>query len=312
MKTCQPGAWPRRLPALTLALAVLVCSDARAQADDTWVLADAERFAVLLQQPGLPDAQALQTHYLDPATAGVRLFTPHRIRSAATLAAAVAANPDTYRRAAQLCLPAARRMAAEAARIAARIGTLLGATRATPAYVVFGAGNSGGTASEAGLVLGLEVICQQAEDGPAAEQLIRDFVAHELVHVHQERAGTAQSSTDLLRQSLVEGFADYVMAQVSGGKAGAGLERERYGRAHEARLWREFRGAVAAGQGLAGWLCSPAVEAGRPADMGYWIGQRICEAYLARAADPALALKTLLHLRDPQAIWQASGLAGAH
>ncbi len=302
----------RSLQALFLAALALACTASGAQTPSAQglVLDDAERFAALLAQPGLPDAAALQAAYLDPGTPGVRIFTPHRIRDASTLAAAVAADPQGYRRAVDLCLPQARRLRDEAGRIAARIAALLGATEEAPAYVVFGAGNSGGTADAHGLVLGLEVICREAKDGPAAGQLLKGFIAHELVHVHQERAGTAQSSSDLLRQSLVEGFADHVMALAAGSAGGAAGERARYGKAHEAALWQEFRAAMAAGRGLTGWLYSPSAVPGRPPDMGYWIGQRICEAYVSRAPDRARALQTLLLLRDPLAILRDSGYGG--
>jgi len=210
---------------------------AHAQVAQGLVLDDAERFATLLKSPDLPTAAQLQSAYLDPGSAGVRIFTPHRIRDAATLAHAVAKNPDAYRRALRLCLPVARQLQAEAADIARRIGALLGSTGTAAAYVVLGAGNSGGTASAEGLVLGL-------------------------------------------------------------------------GLAHEAQLWREFSAALDRRQGLAGWLYGPAAQSGRPADMGYWIGKRICQACMAdpaRAADPAKALQTLLLLRDPLAILRDSG-----
>jgi hypothetical protein len=274
----------------------------------SFVLDDAERFAALLGDGvAVPDAARLQSAYLDHGTAGVRLFTPHRIRDSATLARAVAAEPALYRRAAALCLPVARRLRSEAERLIARIGELLGQPGSAPVFVVFGAGNSGGTADTQGLVLGLEVICRDAADAAQAEQLLKDFVAHEMVHVHQARVGTVQSDSDLLRQSLVEGVADLVMQLAGGGNSLADAERSRYGHGHEARLWREFVVAAEGGQGLAGWLYGPSGEPGRPPDMGYWIGRRIGEAYLARAGDRAAALRTLLELRDPQAILRDSG-----
>lgn len=297
----------RRLLALLLAGALPAQALAQGDAAAGLVLADAERFAARLDRPGLPDAAALQAEYLDPGSAGVRIFTPHRIRSAATLAEALAADPESYRHAARLCLPVARGLQGETARIAARIAALLGQTRPTPAYVVFGAGNSGGTADAQGLVLGLEVICRDVQDAAAAGRVLKDFIAHELVHVHQERAGTQQSESDLLRQSLVEGFADFLAERVADGAAGAAAERARHGLKQEEALWQEFSAAVNGGRGLAGWLYGPSGVAGRPPDMGYWIGKRICEAYVARMPDTAQALRTLLHLRDPAAILRESG-----
>ena len=284
-------------------------SAAPAQHSQGLVLDDAERFALLLQSHDLPTASQLQSAYLDPGSAGVRIFTPHRIRDATTLAEAVAKDPEAYRRALHLCLPVAQRLQAEATDIAHRISALLGSSGPVPVYVVLGAGNSGGTASAQGLVLGLEVICRQATDASAAHQLLKDFIAHELVHVHQLRAGTEQSSSDLLRQSLVEGFADHVMELVVGPRAVSDRARQAYGLAHEPQLWREFSAAMDKRQGLAGWLYGPATQAGRPADMGYWIGKRICQAYMAhpvRAATPAQSLQTLLLLRDPIAILRDS------
>lgn len=290
-----------------MALTALACAlplGLRAQA---LVLDDAERFAELLARPGLPDAATLQTGYLDPGTMGVGVFTPHRIRDAETLAKAIAAHPEDYRRAAQTCLPVARQLQPEMARLSARLGELLGMREPAIAWVVFGAGNSGGTAGQQGLVLGLEVICREATDEAAARQILVDFMAHELVHVHQDRAGTVQSDSDLLRQALVEGFADHAMTWATGGTAVADRARQQYGLANEAQLWREFKAAAAEGRGLGGWLYGPSGTPGRPADMGYWIGRRICEAYIARAPDHAAAHRTLLELRDPLAILRDSG-----
>lgn len=271
------------------------------------VLEDAERFAALLQAPGLPDEARLQARYIEPGTPGIRLFTPHRIRDAATLARALASNPAAYRLAAQHCLPAARRMQGELSQIAARIGTLLGQAQPAPAWVVFGAGNSGGTASAEGLVLGLEVICRQARSEAAAAQVLRDFMAHELVHVHQARRAAPPASDSLLRQVLVEGLADHLMRAATDGRAVSDGERDRYGQAHEAQLWREFKAAVDAGRGWQGWMYGPSTVPGRPADMGYWLGRRICDAYVARAADPVAARQVLLVLQDPEAILRDSG-----
>jgi hypothetical protein len=41
---------------------------------------------------------------------------------------------------------------------------------------------------------------------------------------------------------------------------------------------------------------------GEPADLGYWLGRRISEAYIDASDDEARALRVLLELRDPEAI----------
>lgn len=273
-------------------------------------LADAERFAALLQAHGLPSAAQLQSGYLDPGSDGIRIFTPHRIVNATRLAERVARRRPDYERAVALCLPVARRLQAEASRLIDAVGDLLQQPQRATAYVVFGAGNSGGTADAQGLVLGLEVLCQQAANEAEAEQVLKDFVVHEMTHVHQARAGAHDGPDSLLRQVLVEGFADHVMARVLGPAARADALRHQHGLANEAALWREFKGDVDAGKTDTDWLYRQHPrQPGRPADMGYWIGKRICEAYLQQASDKQGALRTLLQLKDPQAILAASGYA---
>ncbi len=272
------------------------------------VLEDAERFAALLEGGRVPDAQLLQTEYLDRGTPGVAIFTPHRIESADNLARAVARNTALYRRAIASCLPAARQLQGETSAIVARIGAMLGEREAATAYVVFGAGNSGGTAGAEGLVLGLEVICSLADSAPAVTQVLRDFIAHEMAHVHQSHAGVRENPDDLLHQSLMEGFADFVMEKALEGAARTGAKREAHGLANEAALWREFKSDVDSRREKTEWLYVQRMSIpGRPADMGYWIGKRICEAYYSKAGDKRAAMRTLLELRDPEAILAESG-----
>ncbi|HEX5628155.1 MAG TPA: DUF2268 domain-containing putative Zn-dependent protease [Usitatibacteraceae bacterium] len=272
------------------------------------VLEDAERFAALFADGRVPDAPLLKTAYLDRGTPGVAIFTPNRIQNAENLAKAVAGNTASYRRAISVCLPAARQMQDEASAIIARIGAMLGEREAATAYVVFGAGNSGGTAGAEGLVLGLEVICSLADTAPAVTQVLRDFIAHEMAHVYQSRAGLKENADDLLHQSMVEGFADFVMERALEGAARTGAERQVYGLANEAALWREFKSDVDSRRAKTEWLYVQRMSIpGRPADMGYWIGKRICEAYYAKAGDKRAAMRTLLELRDPKAILAESG-----
>ena len=272
------------------------------------VLEDAERFAALFADGRVPGAPLLKSEYLDRGSPGVAIFTPNRIQNADNLAKAVAGNTAAYRRAISVCLPAARQMQDEASTIIARIGAMLGEPEAATAYVVFGAGNSGGTAGAEGLVLGLEVICFLADSAPAVKQVLRDFIAHEMAHVYQSRAGVKESADDLLHQSMVEGFADFVMERVLEGAARTGTERQAYGLAIEAVLWREFKSDVDSRRAKTEWLYVQRMSVpGRPADMGYWIGKRICEAYYAKAGDKRAAMRTLLELRDPKAILAESG-----
>lgn len=292
-------------------LALPLCLAGPALAQPTaLVLDDAERLARLLAAPALPDAEALRAGYLAPGSPGIGIFTPGRIQDAANLARAIAADPAAYRKGVALCLPAARALQADAGAVMRRVAELLGRRDAAPVYVLFGAGNSGGTAGPDGLALGLEVLCAGVDTPQQAHELLIDFVAHELTHVYQARAIDPAAPDGLLTQALIEGFADHMVERARGSASRESAERAAYGRSHEARLWQAFEADVAAGAGLGDWMYNAKVRTpGQPRDMGYWIGQRICEAFVERAADQAQALQTLLRLSDPRAILRASGYA---
>ena len=290
-----------------LALAAVGAARAGDGADGV-VLDDAQRMATLLAAATIPSVAMLQSDYLDPGTAGVRIFTPGRIEDATNLQAAIARDPATYRRAVDFCLPVLRDMQPEVSRLINRVGEIVQRADTAQAYVVFGAGNSGGTADERGLVLGLEVVCRSQQTREAVAAGIREFVAHEMAHVHQARAGVGSDGEDLLRQALVEGFADFVMRRALPAGTRTDAERSRYGETHEAELWRAFEADLASGRSDTDWLYRPVQSRpGQPPDMGYWIGMQICEAYYARAADKAAAMRMLLELKDPGALLEASG-----
>lgn len=284
------------------------CASPAAFEPSTIFTEDAERFAALLEHSSLPDASAVQSAYLDPATPGVEIFTPHRIESAQNLAARIAENEARYRHAANVCLPAAQRMTPRATAVLQRIASMLGEEGApAPVYFLFGAGNSGGTADARGLAIGLEVVCDGKENAAQAEAVLEEFVAHEVVHVYQARAGESEAQVDLLYVALMEGTADFIMRRALDRPTAFGDAREAYGRAHEEELWRAFMADYRPGAwGPNSWFYGPGRD-GRPADMGYWIGQRIAEAYYDQAEDKTAALRTLIELRDPAAILARSG-----
>ena len=273
------------------------------------VLDDAARFAALFDaNDGAPGAPVLQSDYLDPGTPGIAIFTPYRIKDAANLARHVAAAPADYRHAIDVCLPEAQRMHDEVSATIVKVGTLLGSLDAAPSYFLFGADNSGGTADTDGLGIGLEVICKGVQTPAQAREVIREFVAHEMTHVFQQRNGLETHQHDLLQHVLSEGFADFIMGQVLGADTRIDAARRAYGLAHEAELWRRLQADVAADKGDETWMFNTRTPPpGLPSDLGYWIGRRICESYYDHATDKAAAIRTLLLSHDSRAILDASG-----
>ncbi len=300
----------RRLAAVaTAAVMVTACATPSSRTASLVHTEDAERFATLLSD-GAPSAAMLQAGYLAPGTVGIEIFTPHRIQSADNLAANVAANLARYQHAVAVCLPAARVIEPRATAVLQRTATLLGQEgNPASAYFLFGANNSGGTADERGLAIGLEVVCDGKSSAEDAARVFEEFLAHEVVHVYQARAraNAGEISFDLLYAALNEGVADFVMELSLDRATDSNGARNAYGLAHEREMWRAFLADYRPGEWTQNsWFYGPGAE-GRPADMGYWIGQRIAEAYYEQATDKSQALRDLLELRDPAAILARSG-----
>ena len=78
-----------------------------------------------------------------------------------------------------------------------------------------------------------------------------------------------------------------------------------YGYAHEAELWKQFR-AEMGGEDASRWLYGSSRRDGRLADLGYFMGFRIAQAYYDRAEDKQQAVRDLLTSGDFEGILQAS------
>ena len=274
--------------------------------------ADALRFAQLMKNGAIPNATDLQHGYLDGAGLGVKIFTPMRIVDARRLARVVAAQPDLYRQAIRDCLPQLPALRSDLRAIYLAFAGLLPQRPLPPIMVVFGAGNSGGTASAEAQVIGLEVTCSLGATPQQFRTTMRGFFAHETVHTWQRDATPQAQADPLLTQSLLEGVADYLASVVTGEVPGP--DRDQWARGREAWLWREFQ------RNRQTMLTDPdsprfkrwfanygAAPEGWPSEAGYWIGMRIAEAYVARSPDKRAAMDALIELRDPAAILDASG-----
>jgi uncharacterized protein YjaZ len=156
--------------------------------------------------------------------------------------------------------------------------------------------NTGGTVSERGLLIGAEMYIEHTG--------VPHIVAHELVH-YQQRPITAEQRT-LLAQSIMEGSADFVAELISGRHINS--RAHEYARPREQELWQEFS-QVMAGRDFTGWLYGNPPE-GRPADLGYFFGYRIAQAYFEKTAGKPQALRDILGITDYAAFLKESGYGG--
>jgi uncharacterized protein YjaZ len=126
------------------------------------------------------------------------------------------------------------------------------------------------------------------------------IVAHELVHIQQRRDTLART---LLKEALREGIADWAGGLISGGIINT-VQHE-YGDAHERALWEEFRKEMN-GTDFSHWLFQGDNSTDRPADLGYYIGYKICDAYYRRADNKKEALRRILEMTDAETFLRES------
>ncbi|MBC7808379.1 MAG: hypothetical protein H7145_19775 [Akkermansiaceae bacterium] len=63
------------------------------------------------------------------------------------------------------------------------------------------------------------------------------------------------------------------------------------------------------GKDISNWFYQGDRAKDRPADLGYYIGYKICEAYYERAKDKNAAVRAMLETTDVAAFLKASGYA---
>jgi len=180
-------------------------------------------------------------------------------------------------------------------------------------YFIIGAFTSGGTVSNAGLLLGVN---QSAADSktPVGELTARmqtrlnqvdglpDVVAHELIHYQQD--GLKQDTTTL-SYVIREGMADFMGELISGRNASAKLATWASGK--EKRIWDKFTTDMYQNR-YDNWIAN-SKQSGpdNPPDQGYWIGYQICKAYYNQAKDKKQAIYDMLHIRDYREFLRISG-----
>lgn len=283
---------------------------------------DADRFVSIYETSGgSPSAADLDAGYIGPGTDGLRTFIPNRIENGEHLANKIVENSSEYRRAIDICLPVAKASTGELRAVYLALEGLLGDPDLPAIYALFGAGNSGGTAGPDLQVIGLEVICRDADSEEKIRAVLRSFYAHETVHTLQTPGDSIVEGADpLLTSVLQEGTADYVASLVTGREPSP--ERAAWAKAREKELWKAFakdRRAMKKlspdkqyekGSPIFRWIANVgSPPEGWPGELGYWLGMEIAAAYVDAADDKRAAIKELIHFTDPEPILEKSGYA---
>jgi len=136
------------------------------------------------------------------------------------------------------------------------------------------------------------------------------MVAHEAVHTQQPNNIPfikGQMNHRLLSQSLREGAADFIGMQVTGFVINK--TQYAYGIEHEAELWKEFQTQMLTND-YSAWLYNGNISGDRPADLGYFIGARICERYYNRATNKSKAIREIIRMKNNKKFLKRSGYSG--
>jgi hypothetical protein len=177
-------------------------------------------------------------------------------------------------------------------------------------YFVIGQLNSGGSASQHGVLIGAETFSHlsfktsRGISSTPFDQLPL-VVASCVMFFNQKPAHTGYT---LLRQCIVHGGAEFLASLVLGDDKIKLLSRDHfvYGEQHEETLVREFLSRKS-DTDLSGWLYGRPSPEQRPANLGFWIGYKITEAYFNNAPDKTKAIDEILKINDFEKFLLLSG-----
>jgi hypothetical protein len=263
-----------------------------------------------------------QREYLDKGSDGLKDFVRLRIKDAKGLVETIEKLPKFYASVRPSTLRIAR-LEKKMRRSFRRFKQLYPSAAFPDVYFVIGIANTGGTASDSGLLIGAELYGLTAST-PRAEftgwlsslfpnvvdekellalvnkaldtalkpvEKLPFIVAHESCHFNQNYP----RQTTVLEKSIQEGSCDLIAELTAGEVINPALKL--YGDRHESELWRDFQ-ADLSGTDLSKWMYNSFKIMDRPGDLGYYMGYKISQVYYRNAKDTRQALGDILNIKD--------------
>jgi hypothetical protein len=266
---------------------------------------DVDRFyAVYDAAKGRPTAEALQKDYIDAGSEGLKQFTGLRNLSGVTLAAAIDKKPAIFA-SARDCAAAMPRIKTRVEVALQKLGDLYPQASFPPVTILIGRGNTGGTTSASGVLIGLETICAVTYMQPDVEDRFVHLIAHEYGHVQQPAAQTEDPNASVLLTSLIEGGAEFLAELTSGSISNIQLQQWTKGReaAFETAFAADMDKSIVDTQ----WAYHGPGTAEKPGDLAYWVGYRIVKSYYQQSKDKKAAIADIINITDPHAFLAKSG-----
>ena len=253
-----------------------------------------------------------QTEYLDQGSPGLKDFLRLRIKSAENLVGAIDRMPKYYASIRQSTLQV-QRMEKRMRAAFVKFKAIYPAAVFPDVYFLIGVASSGGTTGPSGLLIGAEMYGKTAKSpidelSPWLRAVLSKvdnvpaIVAHESCHYNQHY-NTAAEQRHLLGKALQEGACDTIGELIAGRNINEHLKV--YGRTHDAAIWRDFEADMYKPD-ISNWIYNASTAKDRPADLGYYVGYLITQAYYRNAKDKRQAVHDILNIQDARAFFEAS------
>ncbi|MCB0278430.1 MAG: hypothetical protein KDD94_02955 [Calditrichaeota bacterium] len=243
----------------------------------------------------------LETIYFGQASVGLKSFISQRISSVDQLLKTINYRPRYY----QELKKSTDRLQSMDKKIRSSLialAYLYPQAEFPDVYFLIGRMNSGGTTSDDGLLIGVDMygltdgtdrgeldswlnsVLKPIDDLPA-------IVAHELIHFQQQFS----TGKNLLKLAIKEGSGDFIGELISGSQINQHVHD--YANPREKELWLEFQQDMN-GENYQKWMFNGTNAKDKPADLGYWMGYKIVESYYNNQQDKRQAIHDILNITD--------------
>lgn len=275
----------------------------------------------------LPDCEtktdsikAFQEHYIDKGTEGLVAFIKVRDFTASEYYQVVKKFPKFWA-SVRPRTEEVKKMRPEIERIYQQYAETYPGHKAPKICFAIGTLRTGGTTSKEFMLIGTEIVASDKyvdkselnnwlQSVMKEESEILGIVSHEYVHTQQRiNFGTIWAGLNhrLLLMSLMEGSCDFLAKHITGVSINQHIID--YGEAHEAELWEEFQKEMYTNK-FDNWLYQGnKTPKGVPADLGYYMGYKIAQAYYEQADNKEKALKDILRIKGYKRLLKKSGYA---
>ncbi|AWG23431.1 hypothetical protein FFWV33_18790 [Flavobacterium faecale] len=246
----------------------------------------------------------VQEIYLDQATIGEKHFMVSRNHSAELLLDNILNYPKFWISLRSFTTEIqGRKKEIETAML--RFASLYPSFKQPDVYFTIGCLNSGGTTKNSEILIGAEIACatsavDASELNPWLQSMfsangdIVSLVAHEAGHTQQKMSDDENhDNSNLLGKCIREGSCDFISELVVQRPIKASYMT--YGHAHEEEIWKLFQ-ADMLGDETKNWLYNGDNAPYGIADLGYFIGYKICKSYYESSKDKKKALKDIIEL----------------